>query len=381
MLAVFTYAIGIIYQYNATLGKMAMNIIVLRSSGSKLSLGRIALREIIGKMVSGILLCIGYIMVAFSSKKQGLHDKIADSVVVYKVPGKSNKTGVVIALTCILLPFLLVCLFLFSYKDDSGTSGLDMLKFYGYIFSGSMNPSIVDTSKVSDANQNTETGQSETNSDNEERDRMLYYLDSKTLGVLTPESYWSVHEPELRKQLKKLYPDANTSVGSLDLKPKDEFDFTGDNIPEVFVRLLGGGSTSDRYGLFTQIDGKLQIMKMADKYEKITDAYLWSGAGGSGRYGSGFSVYSFGEMLGVSSYSQYGEANDTCSEVIYNYNPNVGIFQYNALGTEVATKKFCGKMKNPAARLSGYQGFSLFCDYTSFLVHLIQGAAAKQSGY
>ncbi len=44
--------------------------------------GRAAKREILGKFVSSILLGIGYLMVAFDSQKQGLHDKIADTYVI-----------------------------------------------------------------------------------------------------------------------------------------------------------------------------------------------------------------------------------------------------------------------------------------------------------
>ncbi|HCB22768.1 TPA: RDD family protein, partial [Candidatus Daviesbacteria bacterium] len=41
-----------------------------------------ALREILGKLASGLILGIGYLMVAWDSKKQGLHDKIASTYVV-----------------------------------------------------------------------------------------------------------------------------------------------------------------------------------------------------------------------------------------------------------------------------------------------------------
>jgi uncharacterized RDD family membrane protein YckC len=47
-----------------------------------LSYGRAALREVVGKFLSGILLGIGYLMVAFDSKKQGLHDRLANTFVI-----------------------------------------------------------------------------------------------------------------------------------------------------------------------------------------------------------------------------------------------------------------------------------------------------------
>ncbi len=65
-----------------TLGKMALRIKVTAVDGSELGYSKAALREIIGKFLSGILLGIGYLMVAFDERKQGLHDKIAGSCVI-----------------------------------------------------------------------------------------------------------------------------------------------------------------------------------------------------------------------------------------------------------------------------------------------------------
>lgn len=67
----------------ATLGKMAMGIVVTDSNGRRISLGR-ALGRNLGKIISGIILYIGYIMIAFTAKKQGLHDIMANCVVVKK---------------------------------------------------------------------------------------------------------------------------------------------------------------------------------------------------------------------------------------------------------------------------------------------------------
>jgi uncharacterized RDD family membrane protein YckC len=65
-----------------TPGKMALRIKVVRTDSSSLTLGRAFYREVIGKFVSGIILGIGYLMVAFDDKKQGLHDRMADTYVV-----------------------------------------------------------------------------------------------------------------------------------------------------------------------------------------------------------------------------------------------------------------------------------------------------------
>jgi uncharacterized RDD family membrane protein YckC len=67
-----------------TPGKMILNIKVLRSDGSNISPGYALLRYL-GYIVCGIMLGIGFLWIAFDSRKQGIHDKIADTVVV-KLP-------------------------------------------------------------------------------------------------------------------------------------------------------------------------------------------------------------------------------------------------------------------------------------------------------
>jgi len=67
----------------ATLGKMALGIIVTDLKGHRISFGKATGRHF-GKIVSGIILYIGFIMVAFTEKKQGLHDMMAGCLVVVK---------------------------------------------------------------------------------------------------------------------------------------------------------------------------------------------------------------------------------------------------------------------------------------------------------
>ena len=66
----------------ATLGKMAIGAKVTDEAGNRISFMR-ALGRTVAKILSGILLLIGFIMVAFTGKKQGLHDKLAGTVVVH----------------------------------------------------------------------------------------------------------------------------------------------------------------------------------------------------------------------------------------------------------------------------------------------------------
>jgi uncharacterized RDD family membrane protein YckC len=73
-----TYMIG---KYGATLGKMAAKIRVVRADGSKLTYGR-ALGRYGGKIVSQLILGIGYLMAAFDQEKRALHDHMCDTRVI-----------------------------------------------------------------------------------------------------------------------------------------------------------------------------------------------------------------------------------------------------------------------------------------------------------
>ena len=65
----------------ATLGKMALGIKVVDLQGRRISFGR-GVGRFFAKILSGIILAIGYIMAAFTEKKQGLHDMIAGTLVI-----------------------------------------------------------------------------------------------------------------------------------------------------------------------------------------------------------------------------------------------------------------------------------------------------------
>ncbi len=65
-----------------TLGKMVVGIKVVNARGDRVGLGIAALREIVGKTLSAIALCIGFLWVAWDRQKQCWHDKIASTYVV-----------------------------------------------------------------------------------------------------------------------------------------------------------------------------------------------------------------------------------------------------------------------------------------------------------
>ena len=65
----------------ATLGKMALGLRVVDLSGNRIGFGR-ATGRYFGKLVSGAILGIGYIMAGFTQQKQALHDMMAGCLVV-----------------------------------------------------------------------------------------------------------------------------------------------------------------------------------------------------------------------------------------------------------------------------------------------------------
>ena len=65
----------------ATLGKMVLGIIVTNLEGRRIGLGRATGRHF-AKILSALILGIGFLMVAFTERKQGLHDMIAGTLVI-----------------------------------------------------------------------------------------------------------------------------------------------------------------------------------------------------------------------------------------------------------------------------------------------------------
>ena len=65
----------------ATLGKMAMGLKVTDLDGQRIGLVK-AINRNLGKIISYVLLGIGFFMAGFTRKKQGLHDKMVATLVV-----------------------------------------------------------------------------------------------------------------------------------------------------------------------------------------------------------------------------------------------------------------------------------------------------------
>jgi len=70
-------------RYQATLGKKALGIMVTDMNGNRISFAR-ANGRFFGKGISNMIMYIGYLMAAFTEKKQALHDILASCLVVMK---------------------------------------------------------------------------------------------------------------------------------------------------------------------------------------------------------------------------------------------------------------------------------------------------------
>jgi uncharacterized RDD family membrane protein YckC len=75
------YFVGLWTWRGQTLGKMAMAIRVVRPDGRSVGVGA-ALLRLVGYLFSTLLLFAGFLMIAFDHQRRGLHDRLADTIVV-----------------------------------------------------------------------------------------------------------------------------------------------------------------------------------------------------------------------------------------------------------------------------------------------------------
>ncbi|PYS54399.1 MAG: hypothetical protein DMG13_08570 [Acidobacteria bacterium] len=68
--------------WQATVGKRALGMVVTGLDGRRISFARATGRHF-AKYISALILFIGFIMAAFTAKKQALHDMIAETLVIH----------------------------------------------------------------------------------------------------------------------------------------------------------------------------------------------------------------------------------------------------------------------------------------------------------
>ncbi len=77
------YEVVLIGKYGATVGKTMCSMQVITAEGGKVSYV-LALARYFAKLLSGIMLGIGYLMAAFDPEKRSLHDRICNTRVIIK---------------------------------------------------------------------------------------------------------------------------------------------------------------------------------------------------------------------------------------------------------------------------------------------------------
>jgi uncharacterized RDD family membrane protein YckC len=81
-------ALGVAYEgyfvstKGGTIGKLALGLQIIRLDGSRLSFGQAAGRYF-ARILSGIILYIGFIMAGLDAEKRALHDRICNTLVIY----------------------------------------------------------------------------------------------------------------------------------------------------------------------------------------------------------------------------------------------------------------------------------------------------------
>ncbi len=70
-------------RFQGTPGKLAVGMIVVDLEGNRISFGKAIIRTL-SKILSALIMYVGFIMIGFTEKRQGLHDMIAGTTVVMK---------------------------------------------------------------------------------------------------------------------------------------------------------------------------------------------------------------------------------------------------------------------------------------------------------
>lgn len=106
--------------FQSTLGKRIFHLRVMRPDGSSVGPIRTFIREIIGKIVlASIFPFIGYILIFFDKQQQGLHDKIADTIVVedksWRLNRPSRKNFLAVSVGFLIIFFAFNLFYMLNY--------------------------------------------------------------------------------------------------------------------------------------------------------------------------------------------------------------------------------------------------------------------------
>ena len=87
------YYVLMLYYSGASLGKKLFRLKIVKADGGKITLIDAIYRETIGKYLSGIIIFIGYLMIAVDDEKRSLHDRLCDTRVIYDLKAPQRSAG------------------------------------------------------------------------------------------------------------------------------------------------------------------------------------------------------------------------------------------------------------------------------------------------
>lgn len=106
-LITFGYAVFLITKYQATWGKKFFRLKVQTIDGKPMTWGRSFLREVVGKIISAVVLMLGFVWAIFDKRKQTWHDKIAGTIVVQEEPLTKGRK-IVLYIIALLIPIAIL---------------------------------------------------------------------------------------------------------------------------------------------------------------------------------------------------------------------------------------------------------------------------------
>ena len=95
----------------ATIGKQMLGLKVAHAqTGDRISIPRALARDVLGKIISSVVMGLGYLIAAFTPRKQGLHDYVASTVVVRE--GEAHiARAFIVSIAGILIPAIAIPIF------------------------------------------------------------------------------------------------------------------------------------------------------------------------------------------------------------------------------------------------------------------------------
>jgi hypothetical protein len=119
-------------RWQATIGKRALGLKVTNPRGERIGFARAATR-FVAKLLSVLTLCVGFLLILVTERRQALHDLIAGTLVAHDATSP-QRGWLVSAAACVPLVFIVAGMAVPSYQDQriraQVSEGLDLASGY-----------------------------------------------------------------------------------------------------------------------------------------------------------------------------------------------------------------------------------------------------------